>query len=84
MDSGASGAPGAKLVVERALNATSAAGRNWSRNTPSPFVDGLESLCVSLGLGLVLFDSDDASSPNFSLRVRAVDAIISGCPRCAP
>jgi hypothetical protein len=31
----------------------------------------LESLCLALGLGLVLYDSHDASSPDFSIRVRA-------------
>lgn len=31
----------------------------------------LESLCITCGLGLILFNSHDASSPNFSIRVRA-------------
>ena len=31
----------------------------------------LESLCLAVGLGLVLFDSSNASSPSFSIRVRA-------------
>ena len=32
----------------------------------------LESLCITCGLGLVLFDSQNASNPNFSIRVRAM------------
>jgi hypothetical protein len=31
----------------------------------------LEALCLTCGLGLVLFDSQDATNPNFSIRVRA-------------
>lgn len=40
---------------------------------PSPAEDlaRLESLCLAVGLGLVLFDSHDAESPKFTLRVRA-------------
>jgi len=34
-------------------------------------LDRLESLCLALGLGLVLFDSSDAANPDFSIRVRA-------------
>jgi hypothetical protein len=33
--------------------------------------EGVESLCIACGLGLILFDSGNASSPNFSIRVRA-------------
>ena len=32
----------------------------------------LESLCIACGLGLILFDSQNASHPNFSIRVRAM------------
>jgi hypothetical protein len=32
----------------------------------------LESLCIACGLGLILFDSNNSSSPNFSIRVRAM------------
>lgn len=31
----------------------------------------LESLCILFGVGLVLFDPNDAQSPNFAIRVRA-------------
>jgi hypothetical protein len=42
------------------------------KSSPAEDLARLESLCLSLGLGLVLFDCHDASSPNFSIRVRAV------------
>ena len=32
----------------------------------------VESLCIACGLGLILFDSQNASHPNFSIRVRAM------------
>jgi len=42
------------------------------RSSPTEDSARLESLCLALGLGLVLFDSHDASSPNFTIRVRAM------------
>ena len=41
------------------------------RSSPTEDLARLESLCIALGLGLVLFDSTAPSSPNFSIRVRA-------------
>jgi hypothetical protein len=41
------------------------------RLSPTEDVARLESLCMALGLGLVLFDAQDASNPNFTIRVRA-------------
>ncbi len=41
------------------------------KSSPTEDLTRLESLCLALGLGLVLFDSHDVSSPNFSIRVRA-------------
>jgi len=42
------------------------------KTSPAEDLARLESLCVAIGLGLVLFDSSDPSSPNFSIRVRAM------------
>lgn len=42
------------------------------KTSPTEDLARLEALCVAIGLGLVLFDSQDASSPDFSLRVRAM------------
>lgn len=39
--------------------------------SPTEDLARVESLCLALGLGLVLFESHDAASPNFSIRVRA-------------
>jgi hypothetical protein len=41
------------------------------KSSPTEDLARLESLCLALGLGLVLFDSHDASNPGFSIRVRA-------------
>ena len=41
------------------------------KSAPTEDLARLESLCLALGLGLVLFDSLDASNPGFSIRVRA-------------
>ena len=41
------------------------------KSSPTEDLARLESLCLALGLGLVLFDCDDASNPGFSIRVRA-------------
>jgi hypothetical protein len=41
------------------------------KSSPTEDLARLESLCLAVGLGLVLFDAHDASSPNFTLRVRA-------------
>ncbi len=41
------------------------------KSSPTEDLARLESLCLALGLGLVLFDSSDASRPNFTIRVRA-------------
>jgi hypothetical protein len=38
---------------------------------PAEDLARLESLCITCGLGLILFDSRDASNPDFSIRVRA-------------
>ncbi|MFY9727247.1 MAG: hypothetical protein WB579_18145 [Bryobacteraceae bacterium] len=40
--------------------------------SPAEDLARLESLCLALGLGLVLFDSQEASRPNFTIRVRAM------------
>ena len=40
-------------------------------SSPTEDLARLESLCLAVGLGLVLFDAHDPSSPNFMLRVRA-------------
>ena len=32
----------------------------------------LESLCITCGLGLILFNSHDPANPDFAIRVRAV------------
>jgi hypothetical protein len=42
------------------------------KSSPTEDLARLESLCLALGLGLVLFNSQDASSPNFTIRVRAI------------
>ena len=42
------------------------------RSSPTEDLARLESLCLALGLGLVLFDSADPSSPDFAIRVRAI------------
>lgn len=42
------------------------------RSSPTEDLARLESLCLALGLGLVLFDSQDAARPNFTIRVRAM------------
>jgi hypothetical protein len=41
------------------------------RDSPTEDLARLESLCIALGLGLVLYDSTNPSSPNFAIRVRA-------------
>ena len=41
-------------------------------SAPTEDLARLESLCVAVGLGLILFDGDDASNPRFAIRVRAV------------
>jgi hypothetical protein len=41
------------------------------KSSPTEDLARLEALCLSVGLGLVLFDSTNASSPGFSIRVRA-------------
>lgn len=41
------------------------------KSSPTEDLARLESLCLAVGLGLVLFDSSDASHPNFAIRVRA-------------
>jgi len=35
-------------------------------------LDRLESLCIACGLGLILFDCQNVSNPNFAIRVRAI------------
>ena len=40
-------------------------------SSPTEDLARLESLCLAIGLGLVLFDSNDAVNPNFTIRVRA-------------
>lgn len=42
------------------------------RSSPTEDLARLESLCLVVGLGLVLFDSQDASNPNFTIRVRSL------------
>jgi hypothetical protein len=42
------------------------------KSSPTEDLARLESLCLALGLGLVLFDSGDVARPNFTIRVRAV------------
>ncbi len=41
------------------------------RSSPTEDLARLEALCLAVGLGLVLFDRQDVSSPNFTIRVRA-------------
>ncbi len=41
------------------------------KSSPTEDLARLESLCLALGLGLVLFNRSDASHPDFSIRVRA-------------
>jgi hypothetical protein len=41
------------------------------KSSPTEDLARLESLCLALGLGLVLFDCTDATRPNFAIRVRA-------------
>jgi len=38
---------------------------------PADDLAGLESLCITCGLGLILFNGRNASNPDFSIRVRA-------------
>jgi hypothetical protein len=38
---------------------------------PADDLARLESLCITCGLGLILFDGRNASNPDFSIRVRA-------------
>lgn len=42
------------------------------RSSSAEDLDRLESLCMAVGLGLVLFDNSDAENPDFTIRVRAV------------
>jgi len=44
------------------------------RSSPAEDFARLESLCLAIGLGLVLFDIHDAANPNFAIRVRAARA----------
>lgn len=41
------------------------------RVSPADDLARLESLCLAVGLGMVLFDSQNASNPDFTIRVRA-------------
>jgi len=44
------------------------------QSSPTEDLARLDSLCLAIGLGLVLFDSHDAANPNFTIRVRAARA----------
>lgn len=42
------------------------------KSASSEDLDRLESLCIACGLGLILFDCQNVSNPNFAIRVRAM------------
>jgi hypothetical protein len=42
------------------------------KNSPQDDIARLDSLCLIFGIGLILFDSNDATNPQFEIRVRAM------------
>ena len=42
------------------------------RNSPEEDISKLESLCLVIGIGLVIFDSTDKQSPNFEIKTRPI------------
>ncbi len=42
------------------------------RNSPEEDISKLESLCLVIGIGLVIFDSTDKQNPNFEIKTRPI------------